>query len=251
VAIGQSVHAERGLLGLLRDPRADGDVAAQRGMLEQLLAASTGEALLRAIVADRDWLDSIAQRSYRHVNGFDKLILAGEGPRGRMVKLDVWWPDVAAEEEQAHNHQYDFASHVMIGSLRHRLFEPTHVDDLDPPVEAALYSRVEAAEDRSGTRARTVVRPVADVWRRATLDCIMPAGTTYSIHRQQFHAVGNAAEATATIVVQSCALRGHSEVLTARAVDTSPRSPQRLDRSAIADNLERLADVIAAPSSGS
>ncbi|MGI5438428.1 hypothetical protein ACQEV4_13705 [Streptomyces shenzhenensis] len=64
-----------------------------------------------------------ARLSYRHVLGFDKLLLIDGGPR-HMLRAHVWHPGTgAAGKEDVHNHRSALASCIVRGRLAMELYE--------------------------------------------------------------------------------------------------------------------------------
>lgn len=70
--------------------------------------------LLADIMADDTKLAEIGQRSFRHVNGFDKIVLCEDRDQGWKLRLHIWWPG-ATSIEGLHDHRWNFASHMITG----------------------------------------------------------------------------------------------------------------------------------------
>ncbi|MGA4838891.1 hypothetical protein [Streptomyces sp. G45] len=76
-----------------------------------------------------------ARLSYRHVLGFDKLLLVDVGSR-HLLRAHVWHPGSRrAGREDIHNHRSPLASYVVRGRLGMELYETA----ADGPVTAARY----------------------------------------------------------------------------------------------------------------
>lgn len=77
--------------------------------------------LLKSLMLDRSALDTIAGRSYQHVNLFDKIVLVGNSdPRSYRLTLHLWRPPYSEQqrsEELIHAHRFDFWSAIVAGSL--------------------------------------------------------------------------------------------------------------------------------------
>ena len=77
--------------------------------------------LLRAILTNGKALDTIADRSYRHVNHFDKIVLVDSGDRlGYRLTLHLWSPPYTEDEvndELIHDHRFSFWSNILTGNL--------------------------------------------------------------------------------------------------------------------------------------
>lgn len=60
--------------------------------------------------------------SYTHDNGFDKIVLFEDQTTKMKMRLHIWHEHVATEprpRQNVHNHRWDFASAVLIGSVEH------------------------------------------------------------------------------------------------------------------------------------
>lgn len=102
--------------------------------------------ILREIVDSRTLLSSIASRSYRHVNHFDKVLLVeADNDQGYRLTMHVWNPPYSEEEhldELIHDHRFSFWSTIIAGTLVSQEFVP----DADGP----LYQNYQySPEDRS------------------------------------------------------------------------------------------------------
>lgn len=78
-------------------------------------------ALLTWLLEDPDALETVARRSYRHVNHFDKIVLVDADPtRGYRLTLHLWQPPYSAaelREELIHDHRFSFWSAIVAGQL--------------------------------------------------------------------------------------------------------------------------------------
>ena len=94
---------------LIQDPASRADPAAI-------------DVMLRSLLADDAKLAEIANQSYQHGNGFQKIVLDATD-HGRL-RLHVWGPE-GYPDECIHDHRFDLESTVILGQLNHRLFTPT------------------------------------------------------------------------------------------------------------------------------
>lgn len=78
------------------------------------------EEAIRAALSNPSSIESIAQESYRHQNGFYKLPLMTKN--GEKFRLHVYRVGAKADEN-IHNHRWDFESKVLWGSLPMHLYE--------------------------------------------------------------------------------------------------------------------------------
>jgi hypothetical protein len=173
---------------------------------------------IRAILRHRDLLAAVAERSYRHPNGFDKIVLAvGTAPKW---KLRVhYWHDWSSQtmDPNIHNHRWNFASEVPLGSL-----EATYYDvaiNEGGPLNAYRYYSPEGGSSFAflpAGRATAVVTSV-DTYR---------AGDSYTLAYDSFHRVRVTQLPAATLVLQGPVRRGHTLVLR----DDSPPAATKLIR---------------------
>lgn len=77
-------------------------------------------ALLNEILNSDYFLESIASKSYRHSNKFDKIVLAESQISGFRVTLHLWQPPYTSDElaeDRIHSHRFNFLSRILFGSL--------------------------------------------------------------------------------------------------------------------------------------
>src|SRR3954454_1338242 len=73
-------------------------------VLREFAARSTIDQIVRPILADRELAKAVADASYSHQNGFDKIVLLRDQYDG-LIKLDVCWAGhgVDGAAEKIHN----------------------------------------------------------------------------------------------------------------------------------------------------
>jgi hypothetical protein len=214
-----------------------GAYAVSQGEAEALLASlGTREdfiRLIRAIINDPHWLHLIAENSYRHALGFDKLIVAPLLPTGQL-RLHVWWPGDPRTREHIHNHRFAFSSIVVSGRLRNHVFETTRI-----PEGAKPYRRfVEDAQLRdhrwqftaSGT---DLVRPV--------LVGSFPVSTSYSMFPEVLHRIDALDPLTVTLFIERATTRSGSSVYV--EPDSEPPTPRPQGRFTTREVRQRLHDL--------
>lgn len=165
--------------------------------------------LIREVLDDDELVRAGAAASYRHANGFDKLILASS-PLGHMIKLDIWWPEDPRGQEDIHNHRYNFSSLVLVGELSMEHYELRETGVLmDHFHVESDYQHGEAARGRTDRLHKQGQRKVEKLFR-----CALPAAGDYYLHHAQLHRVAAAPKfLTATLVFQDSNARDMSEVL--------------------------------------
>ncbi|MFW1644925.1 hypothetical protein [Acinetobacter guillouiae] len=75
--------------------------------------------LLTSILADQHTLTEISARSYRHGNGFLKVVLLD---RGFKLRLHIWFAGQACEEN-IHDHRWSFSSLILTGALTSEIWK--------------------------------------------------------------------------------------------------------------------------------
>lgn len=95
--------------------------------------------LLNEIISEPELLQKIANRSYKHALGFDKIVLLDlqkdidkSFPKVQ-VRLHIWQPqnDSVAITEALHEHSFDFVSKVITGKLENQSFAPKELNGIE------------------------------------------------------------------------------------------------------------------------
>lgn len=102
------------------------DPAHEREAMQEFYSQGSMSALIEYIsLAPEDFVRA-GGLSYRHPNGFDKHILASSFNNHYIARLHIWWADCESKDtgvEDIHDHAWDFASLVLVGSLEVQIFE--------------------------------------------------------------------------------------------------------------------------------
>jgi hypothetical protein len=152
--------------------------------------------------------------AYWHDNGFAKVVLATGKKTGRKLVLHVW-PTAAVvdTEDNIHNHRWDFASAIIIGTLEMEIFTS---DRADITLDHYSYSPV-----GGDGRYRFERQGRMSVGRGAYFQ--LSAGKDYHLNNSVLHrAWGGRLGATASVVVQSAPQRPVTTVLLRGDVPTAP-----------------------------
>lgn len=133
---GWQVRTARRLLMTLDDlPPGPGLLAAARSVVAELGAADRLLDLVAELASGEGDPEACARLSYRHLLGFDKLLLVDGGPR-HMLRAHIWRPGADAPgTEDIHNHRTVPASCVVRGRLAMELYETGG----DGGIEATRY----------------------------------------------------------------------------------------------------------------
>ncbi|WP_427919260.1 hypothetical protein [Streptomyces sp. cg40] len=207
---GRQILAARRLLteALDGDLSDDGTVTAARAVIAELGSADRLLELVAELASGEGDPEHCAGLSYRHVLGFDKLLLIDGGPR-HMLRAHLWHHDSAAiGAEDIHNHRSPLASYVVRGRLAMELYEARG----DGGITADRYE--ESLAERS---ADWTLRPTGPARLRLTHVGQYAAGSTYALPANTLHRAWCDTEApTVTLFLETGAeRRRHTDVFTA------------------------------------
>ncbi|MFD0308496.1 hypothetical protein [Streptomyces sp. NPDC127119] len=186
-----------------------------------------------------------ARLSYRHVLGFDKLLLIDDGPR-HMLRAHLWHPGRGAiGKEDIHNHRSPLASSVVRGRLAMELYAPRGdvrgAETADGGIEADRYR--ESLADGS---ADWLLEPTGPARLRLTQVAEYAAGSTYALPAHTLHrAWCDTTEPTVTLFLETGnERRRHTDVFTAAGPHpgTVPKVP--LDVDDYLGELDALAELL-------
>ncbi len=163
-------------------------------VLEKLLEAGAFSDFLCSLVDNDLALNEMANKSYRHPNGYDKLVLISpnEFPVPYELRLHHWPEEGSGSESDIHNHGWDFASHIVFGSLSCEEFERAE--------SGTRYRKIEYLRQSQGsfTFSEGASHELA-----MTKSFILESGETYFQPRGILHRVFSSAKVgTCTIVLQ-------------------------------------------------
>ncbi|MFF4252392.1 hypothetical protein ACFY1L_14400 [Streptomyces sp. NPDC001663] len=178
---GRQVLAARRLLsGTL-----DGDlpehelVAAARFVVAELGSPDRLLELISELASGAGDPEGCARLSYRHVLGFDKLLLIDGGPR-HMLRAHLWHPGAGAVgKEDIHNHRSPLASYVVRGRLAMELYD---VEGGGDGIAAARYEE----SLREGS-ADWLLEPTGPARLRLTHVGQYAAGSAYALPAHTLH----------------------------------------------------------------
>lgn len=71
--------------------------------------------IIQSILADPEQIEKIAQRSYGHSTGMERIEIASHGQFS--LRLHYWMPQEKTTTEDPHNHVYNFGSKVLYGEV--------------------------------------------------------------------------------------------------------------------------------------
>lgn len=207
---GRQILAARRLLtealdGELSDHET---LAAARAVVAELGSADRLLELVAELASGEGDPKGCAGLSYRHVLGFDKLLLIDGGPR-HMLRAHLWHPGAKAiGKEDIHNHRSPLASYVVRGRLVMELFEARG----DGGITADRYE--ESLSDRT---ADWQLRATGPARLRLTHVGQYAAGSSYALPAHTLHRAWCDTDApTVTLFLETGAgRRRHTDVFTA------------------------------------
>lgn len=234
----QILAARRLLTGAL-----DGDLpehelaAAARSVVTELGSPDRLLELIADLASGEGDPEGCARLSYRHVLGFDKLLLIDGGPR-HMLRAHVWHPGAGAiGEEDIHNHRSALASYIVQGRLAMELYE---VGDDGDGVGGIAADRYE--ESLAGRSADWVLKPAGPARLRLTHVGQYAAGSSYALPAHTLHRAWCDTDApTVTLFLETGAgRRRHTDVFTAAGPHPGAVAKVPLD---VRDYLGALSDL--------
>lgn len=187
--------------------------------LDALRTAASITSLFSFIRGDASSLAAMANRSYRHRNGFDKIVLAAPEESRLKLVLHVWPNGGPETSDNIHNHRWDFSSIVVSGALRLIFYDQDRVGESYSVMKYQPLPGVGKFElNLSGS---TTVSARSSV--------TMAAGSTYSWTCDRLHrAWGLPGHVTATLVVQGAPTRKTTTVLVDNNNERELDGPQHL-----------------------
>ncbi|MFI1421214.1 hypothetical protein ACH4VX_25215 [Streptomyces sp. NPDC020731] len=239
---GRRVPAARRLLARTLDgelPERD-RVAAAGAVVAELGADDRLSELVTELAHGEGDLEGRARLSYRHVLGFDKLLLVDAGPR-HMLRVHLWHAGAGGTgKEDIHNHRCALASHIVRGRLCMELYEAGGAGG----IEATRYE--ESLADGS---ANWLLTPAGPARLRLSHTGHYAAGSTYALPAHTLHrAWCDTRTPTVTLFLETGAgRRRHTDVFTAAGPHPGAVPKQPLDVPGYLAALKGLAELLRSP----
>lgn len=150
-------------------------------IMDQCLVENLGH-IVEHVCQNHILFDKCLGNSYRHANGFDKIVLLSGS--NFKLRLHRFVPDdkQVPPAEHVHNHRWPFASHILQGKLNMDLFEETE------NTSACLFHKYIYNSDKidGGFSAEYMgINNVSCVAR----DVQYESGTTYSMEPEELHRI--------------------------------------------------------------
>jgi hypothetical protein len=173
----------------------DGDRTALRRAVEGLARDGGLRQLLKETAASEERLEEVRAGSYRHPNGFDKLVLLRGSDPDYKLRLHVWWAEGSPPAElNIHNHRWDFATVLVLGTYCFQIFE-------EAPAGRTFH---EYRYHSPGTGDAFSMTPVGSSRLASVLEGRLEQGSSYLIDHATLHWIeGEERRTTATLVLQA------------------------------------------------
>lgn len=219
---------------------------ARSGSADQALAQWLGvtagadwqHALCDSLLTDDAFAAAVAARSYRHGNGFLKLVLLD---RGFKLRLHLWLPGTPCEEN-IHDHRWSIASTILAGALHSEIWDAAAGDGaVDLQAQAYTYHAARGVQPaRALPRGRVALR-------RLGRTCHV-AGDSYALPASALHRICNHGERlVATLMCSGPALAGHTRLFAGREGLQPQVSAERLDVAQLRAAIVRFAGLAGLP----
>ncbi|MGY4972352.1 hypothetical protein ACWGCC_24655 [Streptomyces nigrescens] len=171
-----------------------------REVIAQLAHPGTLGPLVRRLSVGDLELAECVRLSYRHVLGFDKLLLLPGAPRF-MLRVHFWHGTAGAVSEDIHNHRCAIASAVVRGSVRMECYQPAA-----DGVPAVAYR-----ESIDGPGGAWRLRRVGEARLRLLHSEQYGAGRSYGLAARTLHRVVSE-EPTVTLFLETAPQRSVTDV---------------------------------------
>ncbi|GAA2648209.1 hypothetical protein [Streptomyces vastus] len=238
---GRQVLAARRLLA----EALDGELAehervlAARAVIAELGSPDRLLELTAELASGEGDPEGCARLSYRHVLGFDKLLLIDGGPH-HMLRAHMWHAGRgAAGKEDIHNHRSPLASYVVRGHLAMELYAPVP----DGGVVADRYQ-----ESLADASADWLLEPAGPSRLHLTQVAEYAAGSTYALPANTLHrAWTDTTEPTVTLFLETgSGRRRHTDVFTATGPHPGSVPKVPLEVEEYLGELDALAELLRA-----
>ncbi|QKG25459.1 hypothetical protein [Actinomadura verrucosospora] len=210
-----------------------------RAALAPFAAPRATRRLLCAALRDERWMAEMLAASYRHPNGFDKIVLLADA--GCQLRLHVWRDDACETRvENVHNHRWDFSSVLLLGGYRFQEFVP---DPDGPDFHTYGYASERGAAEYS-------LEPLGPRGLTCSFDAHLGPGTSYTLASDVLHRVSNVpGRLTVSLVLQGPHQAGTSVLVFAEDRLEAGEELHRagFSRGSLRRLLEQLVDELAIP----
>ncbi len=204
-------------------------------LVADLIDQETFPRLIERVITNDHWLEAIAQRSYYHVNGFDKLILLQED--NYSLRLHIWWQENGKKtREDIHNHRWDFISGVLVGTSVQELFSLS-AEQEEGAFEMAHYRYT---PQRNHQGFRYCMKNLGSVFLRQQGKKQISSGRVYRLKKSELHrVVCDYKETTATLVFYTAPYGEGSDVYSNHMTEKRYRM-KKMSKNEVKEKLKKL-----------
>lgn len=205
--------------------------------LSTLISESSVKHLIQKILHSTLLLEEIANRSYCHDNGFDKIVIAKGNDL--QLRIHIWWDGIDIEgQPNIHNHRWNFASYLLCGEYKHEEFVlrqsapemiKAHAYIYQPRGETGFYGLIENGDSGLELISTTILGK---------------GDFLVSYHDQLHRVMPNRRLTTATIFLNGKVEKATTDVYSYRQLITSKKQDSKaMQPQVLQDRLERLLAV--------
>jgi len=209
--------------GLGAGPEPPSPESARQVTAQLAHPGTLGPLVRRLSVGDLELAECV-RLSYRHVLGFDKLLLLAGAPRF-MLRIHFWHGTAGAVSEDIHNHRCAIASAVVRGRVRMECYEPAA-----DGVPAIAYR-----ETIDGPGGAWRLRRVGDARLRLRHTEQYGAGRSYGLAARTLHRVVSE-EPTVTLFLETAPQRSVTDVYVRSRSRVRDRGSDRDDCGSVSDS---------------
>jgi hypothetical protein len=188
--------------------------------------------LSEVIASSTDSLIQLAEASYVHANGFEKLVCGTAAPESSKIRLHVW--PAVANDAQTHDHGWSFYSHILLGSISSTEYEVGM-----EPGSHSIYRVPNLRAREAGATLKCMQRNVS---LRALSERILTSGEGYGLTSNKLHRVAvSRTSGAVTLVFQSHHTQAYSHVALPQGQVIANAYPKK--KFSTAAFVERLIDI--------
>lgn len=197
------------------------------------------KSLFEDLRTDKGWREEIAQRSYTHDNGFDKLkLVVSEDPEYKL-RLHIWWPENTPQDPDSvnfHDHRWDFHSILISGEMWFMNYDITTGEGF--PVHEYEYAPV-------GDEEEYQMQYLGETNLKRRFGGTLHSGVDYSISKDIIHKTYIPSNClTATLLVQGPGTDDIARVFSKERLGDDSIDASRMTVSEVDDSLDRLEKAI-------
>lgn len=190
--------------------------------------------LCDSLLTDDAFAAEVAARSYRHGNGFLKVVLLD---RGFKLRLHLWFPGTPCEEN-IHDHRWSIASTIIAGELHSEIWTDAASDDAFDLL--AQEYRYQAAGHGQTARALPMARAPLRLHGRTC----HRAGSSYALPDSTLHRICNHGGClVATLMCSGPAVAGHTRLIAGQEGLRPEVTAQRLNVAELRHQIARFAKL--------